>query len=107
MLENLRHFGPQIRGRHVLIFVDNLATKAIAIKGAAREKDLTVLAENIWKTITHFDITQWFAWLPSKSNPADGPSRWDIATSAEKEAILRDVKRWNLEYVHRELENYS
>ena len=72
-------WGRQLAGRRILVFVDNDAARTAVIKGDTRSLASARITHQFWeRAATH----EWYPWIdrvPSKSNPADGPSRgvWD------------------------------
>jgi hypothetical protein len=59
----------------VIHFGDNTAANAVAIKGTSSAADLSHLAHNLLIRLVSTGTTPWFAWVPSKANISDDPSR--------------------------------
>ena len=71
----LHDLGPRMRGKVVLLFIDNTAALGALKKGGSSHRDLNALAH-----LTHAACEQWSArlvalWVPSAMNAADPPSR--------------------------------
>ena len=68
-------WGPRLRGASVCVFIDNTVALACARKGTSSACDLARLSFALWARARAFDLTLRVAWVPSKLNPADAPSR--------------------------------
>ena len=66
-----RHFP----SRPMRLFIDNSAAENILRSGSSRSTDLSRLAGGFWIWTAVNDIVTYIHRVPSKSNPADGPSR--------------------------------
>ena len=83
--------------RPVVIFVDNNSARDVAASGSARTKTPLQLVNYLLALEDELSIIPWYARVPSKSNPADEPSRSDKefkslgqrAPSNEVEAAVR------------------
>ena len=66
---------PELAGKKVIHWIDNTSALAALTKGFSRMCDSASLvhAFHAWNTGARADV--WFDWVPSKSNPADEPSR--------------------------------
>ena len=84
----LQHWRGILAGRRVLLFVDNWPVIDVLIRGSS--------SVGTWRDLLQFmEDNQceeppflWVARVPSKSNPADGPSRGDAAEIAGQGAKL-------------------
>lgn len=65
----------RISNRPVVIFVDNNSARDVAVSGSARTKVPLVLVSTLLALEDELALTPWYARVPSKSNPADEPSR--------------------------------
>ena len=64
-----------LRGRRVLLFVDNEAARAELVKGATSSAASAELVTEFWSLAARAVVAVWVDRVPSRSNPADGPSR--------------------------------
>ena len=71
-------WGAQARDRRVILFVDNEAARAALIKGVSSSRPSAELVGWFWQSCAEHCIHIWIERVPSKSNPADGPSRDDF-----------------------------
>ena len=65
----------ELRGADLLLFVDNEAAVAAAIRGVSAAPDARILVEALHVLQLRLDLRIWIEWIDSKSNPADGFSR--------------------------------
>ena len=68
-------YGKQFKNRRCLCFIDNNAVRDGLIKGSSPLCDMFSLLSVISLDIAEFFLSPWFTRIPSKSNPADDPSR--------------------------------
>ena len=68
-------WGPRLRNRKVVVFVDNDAARDALVKGATTSKASAALVSKFWDEVAAAGIYVWIDRVASKSNPADGPSR--------------------------------
>ena len=73
----LRTWCEKIKGQRVLLFIDNDAARYAVIKGTSENSAANEILQDIWELAAEWDISIWAERLPSKANPADGPSRGD------------------------------
>ena len=71
----LANYAEQIRGRRVLIFVDNNSVRDVMIKGSSRSASLFVMLAEFARRAHREQLLLWISRVPSKSNIADFPSR--------------------------------
>ena len=73
----LRIWRARLRGRSLLVFVDNTAALSSLQKGRSRQSDVHGLVTQIWDDLCDSVIVSSikFLWVPSKLNLADLPSR--------------------------------
>ena len=71
----LLYFGAAMKGRHGTFFNDNMAAVHTLVKGGAKVEDAAAVAWAIHIRLVALDITVWWEWLQSASNPADGGTR--------------------------------
>ena len=77
MLIAIDIWGPILFGCPVIIFVDNNSARDICISGSARSFPATRLISELLVLEDHHNISPWYTRVPSRSNPADLPSRVD------------------------------
>ena len=68
-------WGPRIRGRQVLNFVDNMGAADSLVRGSAPHAASMELVSALWELETALQLQTWFERVPSEGNPADAPSR--------------------------------
>ena len=89
-LRNAEHL---LRVRRLLVYTDNQAAHAILSRGAASEKDTNHLCARIWEFLERMEVTPWFEWVETGSNPADGPSRLPFEKNEETRKKILDGLR--------------
>ena len=62
------------------MFVDNEAAKSALIKGTSTTNVAARLVHQFWGTVAEVEAHVWVDRVPSRSNPADGPSREKLGT---------------------------
>ena len=76
----------RVPGRRVIFFIDNDAARYGLIRGSSPVAASRALIEAIWRELARCQAAAWFARVPSRANPADGPSRLDFSGLAELSA---------------------
>ena len=71
-------WSSQLAGSRVAFFIDNKPALDIVLSGWSRHADLNWVAGQCWLRIAAAECTVMWSWVPSKSNPADAPSRGDL-----------------------------
>ena len=66
-----------IASRRVLFFIDNQSSKFALIKGYSSVPKAPAVIHALNEIIFHVHAVPWFAWVPTRSNIADAPSRND------------------------------
>ena len=66
---------PRLRGRYMLCFGDNTAAIAGCFSGYSRSAYVARLVGAVHAMLCEFDITAYFEWEHTKSNPLDAASR--------------------------------
>ena len=89
-------WGEAVRGRHVLVFVDNNGARAGLVKGISRAKESAQLVEDFWRLVAKLGAFVWVERVPSRSNPADAPSRGAVPGLApdERRVPVRAPAGW-------------
>ena len=67
------------RGRKILHYIDNTSSMAGAIKGSSPKRDSAWMLTVLHIIFSLLDIAPWFAYVASKANCSDGPSRFDFS----------------------------
>ena len=75
VLVSVSVLGPRLRGRRLLVFVDNTSALGALIKGSSSASDVHILVPLTWQAAARLSIELFFRWVPSKLNLADPPSR--------------------------------
>jgi len=70
-------FAEAVRGRDVLLFVDNRTAEGVVRNGYARRAahDACALASLLWLRCAALGVSLFVEWVPSEMNISDGPSR--------------------------------
>jgi hypothetical protein len=84
----LQHWRGILAGRRVLLFVDNWPVIDVLIRGSSSVGTWRDLLQCMEDNQCEEPPFLWIARVPSKSNPADGPSRGDAADIASQGAEL-------------------
>ena len=87
-LLGLHTYGPGVRGRRLLVFIDNNGVRDALIKGSSPLIDLFTMLSLCSLTVSVNSVSAWFTRIPSASNPADDPSRGE----PERMAGLLDAR---------------
>jgi hypothetical protein len=73
-----KYWAPVLRGRKVLWYVDSEPSKFSLIKGSSDTEECNRIVSAIHLLDADAPSFDWYARVPSKSNPADAPSRLDF-----------------------------
>ena len=73
-------FREEIRGKLVLLFIDSEPVEAALIKGYSAKDDVCELVGLFWDLVLELRCSVYIDRVPTDSNPADNPSRGDVAT---------------------------
>ena len=84
-------WGHVIRHAPVLWFVDNNASRDIAISGCTRSDNAQALLNVLLESEEQFDVKAWYARVPSPSNPADHPSRTKLESYVHGNTLVGAV----------------
>jgi hypothetical protein len=71
----LEVWGPALRGRSLLCFGDNVAAIAGCVSGYSKSVYVANMVGVVHLLLCEYDITCWFEWVHTASNPLDGASR--------------------------------
>ena len=75
-------YGPFVKGRRMVVFIDNNGVRDALIKGSLPLVDLFTMLSLCSLVVSANGLSAWFTRIPSASNPADGPSRGEPAREA-------------------------
>ena len=86
----------EFANRHVLVFVDNNGARAGIVKGICRARESAELVEGFWRRAAALGAFVWVERVPSRSNPADAPSRGSAPglSAYEKRVAVRAPADW-------------
>ena len=70
-------------GRRILLFLDNNGVRDAVIKGSSKVADVFAMLAIIARRLDHDRLSMWTTRIPSKSNPADLPSRHEAGLGAK------------------------
>ena len=71
----LSTWGPRLKDRPVVIFIDNDAARFGLVSGYSPVLASAALISVVWRLLAQLGTAAWFARVPTCCNPADGPSR--------------------------------
>jgi hypothetical protein len=74
----LQRWAKNIAGRRVILFVDNDGARGSLLKGVSRSRPSARIVQAFWQIAAAAELYIWVDRVPSKSNPADGPSRGEF-----------------------------
>ena len=73
----MQTWGNNLKNKKVILFVDNDAARHALVKGRSTNAASDEILITFWEIVAEHEIQIWVERVPSKSNPADGPSRDD------------------------------
>ena len=76
----LATFGPMIRGKDIILFIDSEAVEGALIKGYSAREDLSELVSVFWDLALELRVNVYIDRVSTDANPADWPSRNDLVT---------------------------
>lgn len=74
----------ELHNRRVLLFVDNNSARGGVVKGRSNSPTMDDLIKAFFSIQVHLPSFWWIERVPSKSNPADEPSRFEGRTAAAR-----------------------
>ena len=83
-------WGQYLRGRRIIVFVDNDAARHALIRGASPSGPSAVLVSLFWANEARLGSFCWVERVPTQSNPADGPSRLRFVEARRLGAEIHD-----------------
>ena len=75
----LATYAKELRGKEVILLIDNQSVCAILTKGISKSRDIQILATSWHLLAKEIGCHVWIEWVPSKSNPADILSREGVS----------------------------
>ena len=84
-------FGEAMRDARVVVFVDNQAALNMAIRGWSPRDDANDALHEVWLRLAYRGIEVHWAYVPSKLNLADGPSRAEYGTMEAMDLLRVDA----------------
>jgi hypothetical protein len=92
-------FQEAIRGRRVVLFIDNMSALSAIVNGYTGQTHMALLSNMFHTVLAALQVDLWSEWVPSKANIADVPSRPD---QPEKWTVLEGMERVPLVFPTRE-----
>ena len=80
---SLHTWAPSIPHHRVFVFIDSEPALFSLIRGTSNTQSCASIVRECHRLIEKYNIFVWFVRIPSKSNPADGPSRLLLEESAQ------------------------
>ena len=77
-LLSLCTWAARMRGRRIILFVDNDGARGSLIKGSSTSLPSAQIVGQFWSEAAASEMYIWVDRVPSASNPADGPSRHEV-----------------------------
>ena len=74
----------ELSNRRVLLFVDNNSARGGVVKGRSNSPTMDDLIKAFYSIEVHLPSFWWVERVPSKSNPADEPSRFEGQQAAKQ-----------------------
>ena len=84
-------WGPKLIGRKLILFVDNDGARGSLIKGVSTSRPSARIVNWFWHTAAENELYVWVDRVPSKSNPADAPSRGSFVWLREQGYSIDEV----------------
>ena len=75
MVSAVMALGEQLRGKRMILFLDNNAAAGAMIKASSRVKIILAITECFWQQVAQLGASCWVERVASEANPADAPSR--------------------------------
>ena len=72
----------ELSNRRVILFVDNNSARGGVVKGRSNSPTMDDLVKAFFSVEVHLPSFWWIERVPSKSNPADEPSRFEGEAAA-------------------------
>ena len=75
MVSAVMALGEQLKGKRMILFLDNNAASGAMIKASSRVKIILAITECFWQHVAQLGASCWIERVTSEANPADAPSR--------------------------------
>ena len=72
-----------LKGKRCIFAVDNVGAVQALIKMTSPVRSLALLLRVAFLVDRFYDLSAWYQWIPSESNPADQPSRGRVSELRE------------------------
>ena len=69
--------GEKLRNKTAVFYIDNSNCRDALVRGNTDTKAIDSLVRIFWAQINRLGISAWFEMIPSDSNPADEPTRFE------------------------------
>ena len=73
MVAGVIALGEQLRGKRILLFLDNNAAAGGLIKASSKIQMILALVESFWECLAQLSAACWVERVASDANPADAP----------------------------------
>ena len=84
----------EMRGRHVLWFIDNSAAETAMVKAGSPTESMSMIALAASAALVKIDTKGWFEHVASKDNPADVLSREALEDADVKARLISGEWLW-------------
>ena len=75
MVSSVIALGEQLRGKRIILFLDNNAASGAMMKASSRVKIILAITECFWQHVAQLGASCWVERVASEANPAYAPSR--------------------------------
>ena len=79
----LTTFSDRLRNTDLVMLIDSEAVEAALVKGYSSKEDLCLLISTFWDSVFHLKTRVFIDRVSTDANPADWPSRNDLATGSK------------------------
>ena len=96
VLVALQLWGPELRSKHLMTFIDNEGCRYLILRGRAENKNLSKLVHQIARSEEDSSLFIWYARVPTECNIADAPSRGkshELLHEAQRVKEIPDLKK--------------
>jgi ribonuclease HI len=94
VLAALKLWTERVRGKHLVIFVDNEGSKYAILRGYSKNPCLSKIVTAIAQAEDSATVFCWYSRVPSEANVADGPSRGMSCNGSDERSRLRVERSW-------------
>ena len=96
VLVALQLWGPELKSKHLMTFIDNEGCRYLILRGRAENKNLSKLVHQIARSEEDSSLFIWYARVPTECNIADAPSRGkshELLHEAQRVKEIPDLKK--------------